>query len=104
MFKIYETLGTQALWFKYSKHNKIIENVKYLFFKKYSNFLHHNKDMNTLISMTRKASKEGTKLGSTKNSKDKLEIWKVLINNLNTEEVVKIFKELIEKGNKYLVE
>ena len=27
MFKIYEALGTQSLWFKYSKYKKIIELV-----------------------------------------------------------------------------
>ena len=57
-----------------------------------------------LILMTGRASKKGTKSGCSKNSKDKLEIWKELINNLGTEEVVKIFKELIGKGNKDLVE
>ena len=104
LFNTYETLGTQALWYKYANYREINKNSKYLFFKKYNKFLYHNRDMNTLISMTGKASKKGTKAGRPKNSQDKLEIWKELITNLGTEEVAKIFKKLIDNGNKDLEE
>ena len=104
LFNTYETLGTQALWYKYVGYRKINKNSKYLFFKKYKKFLYHNRDMNTLISMTGKASKKGTKSGRPKNSKDKLDILKKLVNNLGPEEVAKIFKELLDKGDDDLIE
>ena len=104
LFNIYETLGTQALWYKYGSYRKINKNTKNLFFKKYNKFLYHNRDMSTLISMTGKASKKGTKAGRPKNSQDKLEIWKELINNLGPDEVAKIFKKLVDEGDKNLVE
>ena len=66
----------QALWYKYAIYKEINKNTKYLFFKKYNKFLCHNRDINTLISMTRKASKKDTKVGRPKNSQDKLEICK----------------------------
>ena len=98
LFNIYETLGTQALWYKYGSYRKINKNTKKLFFKKYNKFLYHNRDVSTLISMTRKAAKKGTKVGRPKNSQDKLEIWKELINNLGPDEVAKIFKKLVDEG------
>ena len=58
LFNIYEILGAQALWYKYATYRKINNNSKYLFFKKYKKFLYHNRDMNTLISMTGKAPKK----------------------------------------------
>ena len=72
LFDIYETQGIHALWFKYRAYRKINKNSKYLFFKKYKKFLYQNRDMNTLISMTGKAPKKGTKSARHKNSKDKI--------------------------------
>ena len=60
--------------------------------------------MSTLISMTGKTSKKGTKAGKPKNSQDKLKIWKELINNLGSNEVAKIFKKLVDEGDKNLLE
>ena len=54
------------------EHRKINKNSKYLFFKKYKKFLHHNRDMKALISMIGKESKKGTKSGRPKNSKNKI--------------------------------
>ena len=72
LFDIYETQGINALWFKYGAYRKINKNSKYLFFKKYKKFLHHNRDMKALISMIGKESKKGTKSGRPKNSKNKI--------------------------------
>ena len=60
--------------------------------------------MSTLISMVGKVSKKDTKVGRSKNSQDKLEIWKELINNLGPDEVAKIFKKLMDEGDENLVE
>ena len=93
LFNIYETLGTKALWYKYATYREIRKNTKYLFFKKYKKFLYHNRDMNTLISMTGEGSKKGTKSGSPKNSKDKIEIWKEFMDKIGKDEVANIFKQ-----------
>ena len=91
LFNIYETQGIYALWFKYRAYRKINKNSKYLFFRKYKKFLYHNRDMNTLISMTGKASKKGTKVGRSKNSKNKIKIWKEFMDEIGNDEVANIF-------------
>ena len=104
LFDIYETQGINALWFKYGAYRKINKNSKYLFFKKYKKFLCHNRDMNTLISMTGKAPKKGTKSGRPKNSKNKIEIWKEFIDKIGKDEVANIFKKLVDNGDEDLID
>ena len=87
LFNICETLAAKALWYKYATYREIKKNTKYLFFKKYKKFLHHNSDMNTLISMTGKTSKKCTKSGRPKNSKNKIEIWKEFMGEIGKNEV-----------------
>ena len=104
LFEIYERLGVQALWFKYSSYKVITPSSQYWFFKKYQNFLYHNRDMETLISMTGKASKKGTKAGRPKNSEDKIELWKEFMHDIGEDEVAKIFKKMIENGNEDFID
>ena len=104
LFNIYETQGIRALWFKYGAYRKINKNSKYLFFKKYKKFLYHNRDMNTLISMTGRAPKKGTKSGRPKNSKSKIEIWKEFIDKIGKDEVANIFKKLVDDGDEDLID
>ena len=54
--------------------------------------MYHNRDMDTLISMTSKAPKK-IKSGSPKNFKDKIKIWKEFIDEIGKEEVANIFKK-----------
>ena len=51
--------------------------------------------MKTLISMTGKESKKGTKSGRPKNSKNKIKIWKEFIDKIGKDEVANIFKKLL---------
>ena len=104
LFNIYETFGTKALWYKYATYKEIKKNTKYLFFKKYKKFLYHNRDMNTLISMTGKAPKKGTKSGRPKNSKDKIEIWKEFMDTIGKDEVANIFKKMVDDGNEDFID
>ena len=104
LFNIYETFGTKALWYKYATYKEIKKNTKYLFFKKYKKFLYHNRDMNTLISMTGKAPKKGTKSGRPKNSKDKIEIWKEFMDKIGKDEVANIFKKMVDDGNEDFID
>ena len=104
LFDIYETQGIYALWCKYVDYRKINKNSKYLFFKKYKKFLYHNRDMNTLISMTGKAPKKGTKSGRPKNSKDKIEIWKEFMDKIGKDEVANIFKKMVDDGNEDFID
>ena len=104
LFNIYETFGTKALWYKYATYREIKKNTKYLFFKKYKKFLYHNRDMNTLISMTGKAPKKGTKSGRPKNSKDKIEIWKEFMDKIGKDEVANIFKKMVDDGNEDFID
>ena len=104
LFDIYETQGIQALWFKYGAYRKINKNSKYLFFKKYKKFLCHNRDMNTLISMTGKAPKKGTKSGRPKNSKNKIEIWKEFMDKIGKDEIANIFKKMVDDGNEDFID
>ena len=46
--------------------------------------------MKTLMSMTGKASKKGTKSGRPKNSKNKIEIWKEFMDEIDKDEVANI--------------
>ena len=57
--------------------------------------MYHNRDMKTLISMTGKESKKGTKSGRPKNSKNKIKIWKEFIDKIGKDEVANIFKKLL---------
>ena len=104
LFNIYETFGTKALWYKYAAYREIKKNTKYFFFKKYKKFLYHNRDMNTLISMTGKAPKKGTKSGRPKNSKDKIEIWKEFMDKIGKDEVANIFKKMVDDGNEDFID
>ena len=104
LFNIYETLGAKALWYKYANYREIKKNTKYLFFKKYKKFLYHNRDMNTLISMTGKTPKKGTKSGRPKNSKDKIEIWKEFMDKIGKDEVANIFKKMVDDGNEDFID
>ena len=78
LFNIYETFGTKALWYKYAAYREIKKNTKYFFFKKYKKFLYHNRDMNTLISMTGKAPKKAPNQVVLKIPKIKLKFEKNL--------------------------
>ena len=98
LFGTYETQGIHALWFKYGAYRKINKNSKYLFFKKYKKFLYHNRDMKTLMSMTGKASKKGTKSGRPKNSKNKIEIWKEFMDEIDKDEVANIWQTHVFVG------
>ena len=60
--------------------------------------------MNTLISMTGKAPKKGTKSGRPKNSKNKIEIWKEFIDKIGKDEVANIFKKLVDNGDEDLID
>ena len=51
LFNNYETLDTQALWYKYGNYREINKNTKHLFFKKYNKFLYHNRDVSKLTTL-----------------------------------------------------
>ena len=66
LFRLYESLGTPAVWIEYAKYKKLTNSSKAWFIIKYRKYLNHNKDMNALISMSGKSPKKGTKSGRPK--------------------------------------
>ena len=69
LFRLYESLGTPAVWIEYAKYKKLTNSSKAWFIIKYRKYLNHNKDMNALISMSGKSPKKGTKSGRPKRIK-----------------------------------
>ena len=57
LFRLYESLGTPAVWIEYAKYKKLTNSRKAWFIIKYRKYLNHNKDMNALISMSGKSPK-----------------------------------------------
>ena len=50
--------------------------------QKYKKFLYHNKDMNSLISISCKTAKKGSKVGIPKNMQNKHEIWREFLQEI----------------------
>ena len=71
LFRLYESLGTPAVWTVYAKYKKLTNSSKSWFIIKYRKYLNHNKDMNALISMSGKSHKKGAKSGRPKKDQTK---------------------------------
>ena len=70
-----------------------------MIYHKYRKYLNHIKDMNTLISMSGKLHKKGTKSYRLKKSQTKHEIWKKSINQVRDDELANLLSDLIDNGD-----
>ena len=50
-------ITVKNLWIEYPKYKIVTNSIKWWFKQKYKKFLYHNKDMNSLLSMTGKTVK-----------------------------------------------
>ena len=73
LFNLYETNNCKNLWIEYARYKTITNSTKWWFKQKYKKFLYHNKDMNSLISISCKTAKKCSKVGRVKNTQDKHE-------------------------------
>ena len=96
LFKIYESSNPKNVWIEFAKYREITSSSKQWFKQVYKKFLYHNRDMNVLISMTGKSSKKGSKIGRPKNSGNRLEYLKELVEEIQKErdEIITDNKEL----------
>ena len=104
LFNLYESNNCINLWTEYAKYRTVTNSTKWWFKQKYKKFLYHNKDMNSLISMTGKTTKHGNKVGRPKNTQDKHEIWKEFLQEIGYDELSNLISELVDNGDEKLIE
>ena len=75
-------ITVKNLWIEYEKYKTVTNSTKWWFKQNYKKFLYHNKDMNSLILMSGKTAKKGSKVGRPKNMQDKHEIWKEFLQEI----------------------
>ena len=79
LFKIYESSNSKNVWIRFAEYRKITNSSKQRFKQMYKKFLYHNRDMNVLVSMTGKSSKKGSKVERPKNSGNRVEYLKEIV-------------------------
>ena len=104
LFKIYESSNSKNVWIRFAEYRKITNSSKQRFKQMYKKFLYHNRDMNVLISMTGKSSKKGSKVGRPKNSGNRVEYLKELVEEIGYDNFLEMINELVDNGNEELID
>ena len=84
--------------------SKELKPNEWIEYAKYKKFLYHNKDMNTLISISYKTPKKVIKLLELKNTQDKHEIWKENLQEIGYDELSDLISELVDNGDEKLTD
>ena len=104
LFKIYESSNPKNVWIEFAKYREITSSSKQWFKQVYKKFLYHNRDMNVLISMTGKSSKKSSNIGRPKNSGNKLEYLKELVEEIGYDNFLDIINDLVDDGDEKLID